>query len=911
MAARFWVSGGTGNWSSTTNWSASSGGASGASVPGSADTAAFNASSGAGTATVDSSVTIQILTMTGFTGTLAFGTNTITLNSSGTVYTGATTFTVTGTPLIIVNNPTATATTVNPTATTEANSISFNIISGSYALNLSSGAAIRDLDTTGFSGSLASAGGTYGLTVYGSMSLSNTTTFSGTPSGTNGYAFSATSGIKTITTNGVTIPSYTNFVGVGGTWKLIGNATFTSTTAINLINGTLDLNNNTMTCAKFQSSNANTRSILFGATGNITCNTAVGGAIFDMTTATNFTSTGSQIVNISCAISVSSSVISGVVPEASALSFNVTAGTYILTFLNTAGHAAKNIDFTGFAGTWSSVACVIYGSLNISTGMTITATTGVHTFASTSATTRTITSNGKTIDFPFTFDGVGGKFQLADALTIGSTKAFTLTNGIFDGNNKTISGLNVNAFSMVTGSVSMLNVTTAGNFTLTSGTLTQTGPNTTGPFTFTAGTLALNNNALTCTTFTSTGATLRTLDYATSGSITVNGASGTLFSATPSATALVPTGTQTNNISSAATGATAITVAASNPAEAYAMSFNITSGSYTLTMLSLNRTYKDVNFTGFSGTLVALASNPVIYGNLTLSPTMTFAAGGGPLTFGGTATGKTITSNSIIYTFGLLFNGVGASWKLQDAMTSSVANLTHTNGTLDLNGKTLTVANLASGYTTGVGTKNLTFNGGTLVCPFGSSNAFNNGNPTGYTTTAGTGTGVISMTGTTAKTFEGAGSTFNCIVSNDGAGLLQINGANTITGVRNTTASTTIQLSANNTINTLSNLSGATRIVPCTFQMSAGTTQTITNWDVIGTSVNNVTINSASAAAHNLVKAGGGIVSADYLTISNSSATPSTLTWYAGTHSTSVSGNSGWIFTAPPAASNGNFFLMF
>ena len=123
MAARFWVTGGTGNWNSTTNWSATTGGASGASVPSTADTAAFDASSGSGTATLDISPDIQTLTMTGFTGTLAFGTNTISLNSTGTVFTGATTMTVTGTPQIILTNSSATARTISPAVVTEANSI--------------------------------------------------------------------------------------------------------------------------------------------------------------------------------------------------------------------------------------------------------------------------------------------------------------------------------------------------------------------------------------------------------------------------------------------------------------------------------------------------------------------------------------------------------------------------------------------------------------------------------------------------------------------------------------------------------------------------------------------------------------------------------------------------------------------
>lgn len=76
MASRFWV-GGTGTWdaSSTTHWAASSGGASGASVPGSADTVTFDANSGGGTVTVATDVTVQSITCGAFTGTLDFSAN--------------------------------------------------------------------------------------------------------------------------------------------------------------------------------------------------------------------------------------------------------------------------------------------------------------------------------------------------------------------------------------------------------------------------------------------------------------------------------------------------------------------------------------------------------------------------------------------------------------------------------------------------------------------------------------------------------------------------------------------------------------------------------------------------------------------------------------------------------------------
>ena len=64
MATRFWV-GGSGNWSSTTKWSTSSGGASGASVPTSVDDAVFDALSGGKfTATVDTAQTVNSLTIT-------------------------------------------------------------------------------------------------------------------------------------------------------------------------------------------------------------------------------------------------------------------------------------------------------------------------------------------------------------------------------------------------------------------------------------------------------------------------------------------------------------------------------------------------------------------------------------------------------------------------------------------------------------------------------------------------------------------------------------------------------------------------------------------------------------------------------------------------------------------------------
>ncbi len=113
MAARFWV-GGTGPWdaSTTTHWSATTGGAGGASAPTTGDSVTFDASSGGGTVTADTTInnlSLADITSGAFTGTLDFSVNNpnITLtsttgfNASGSgvrkYLMGSGTFTFTGT----------------------------------------------------------------------------------------------------------------------------------------------------------------------------------------------------------------------------------------------------------------------------------------------------------------------------------------------------------------------------------------------------------------------------------------------------------------------------------------------------------------------------------------------------------------------------------------------------------------------------------------------------------------------------------------------------------------------------------------------------------------------------------------------------------------------------------------------
>jgi len=70
VANRFWVNGGSGQWNNTNNWSATSGGASGASVPTSADDVFFDGL-GNSNCTVNASNTCRSITCSGYTSTFS------------------------------------------------------------------------------------------------------------------------------------------------------------------------------------------------------------------------------------------------------------------------------------------------------------------------------------------------------------------------------------------------------------------------------------------------------------------------------------------------------------------------------------------------------------------------------------------------------------------------------------------------------------------------------------------------------------------------------------------------------------------------------------------------------------------------------------------------------------------------
>ena len=259
--------------------------------------------------------------------------------------------------------------------------------------------------------------GTTNPQLYGNLTFSSAVTQTGA-----GVSYFVGQNItQALTSANKTFTSAPYIASLTGTVQLQDNLTVASTATTYLVSGTLDLNNKILSTGLFNSSFNTTRSILFG-TGNITITGS--GTVWNSGTITNFSRTGTPTVNISNNSATATTVTTGAMSEAQSLDFNYTVGTYTLTDTSA---VYKSLNFTGFTGTILNSVRTIYGNATYVAGMTLTAGANTTTFAGTSG-PYTITT-AKTWDYPITFNGIGGTWAFQDALTQGSTRAFTITNG--------------------------------------------------------------------------------------------------------------------------------------------------------------------------------------------------------------------------------------------------------------------------------------------------------------------------------------------------------------------------------------------------------------------------------------------------------------------------------------------------
>lgn len=267
MANRYWV-GGTGTWdtTSTANWSTTSGGAAGASAPGAADVAIFNANAGAGTVTISEDVTIFSMTLSAAAiTTIDWNNKTVNLaGSSATLYVGNIAVAMLNNPTIncTYSGATGIRTITGGTSIAESNAISVKVSAGTDTVTLGSGNNVyKNVDFTGFAGTL-NAGNRY---FYGGIVYTAGMTLQAVAWGT--HSFLATSGTHTITMAGKSPDGGFTFNGVGGTWQFTDALTIPSTRAVLVSAGTVKFKNGTTsTAGSFTFTGTSSSQVVIGST---------------------------------------------------------------------------------------------------------------------------------------------------------------------------------------------------------------------------------------------------------------------------------------------------------------------------------------------------------------------------------------------------------------------------------------------------------------------------------------------------------------------------------------------------------------------------------------------------------------------------------------------------------------------
>lgn len=350
---------------------------------------------------------------------------------------------------------------------TAADDVFFNAASGAVTCTVSGDRVCLSLNCTGFTGTLTATGLTPSLTISGSMTLATGMTLGGA------LDFTFTSNVtgRTINSAGISIGGALKFEGAGS-WILQAPLTQTGG-GTTLTEGTLDLNNYTLTVYFFNSNNDNeAREIQFG-TGSIVIagNSLVNFTSWNVGQATKFTLTGTPNVSLAITGSGTMSIAHGSSTDNPANASNaINIASLSLGASNNfafTGHF-KDVDLTGLTGNnaISNSTRTIYGDIVFDADAVLNAGTNTTTLAGTSG-TQDITSNGKTLDFPITQNGAGGTVRLLDALTLGATRTYTLNRGVFNANN----------FNVTVGAFSSSNSNTR-TITMGSGTWTLSGTGT-------------------------------------------------------------------------------------------------------------------------------------------------------------------------------------------------------------------------------------------------------------------------------------------------------------------------------------------------------------------------------------------------------------------------------------------------
>lgn len=285
-------------------------------------------------------------------------------------------------------------------------------------VTLSSGSQFKNIDATDFVGVLASPS----IFVYGDLVYGASVTFPATSSSYIQFLGTGVNGVLSMAGSDP-IPYDIYLIRNGGSVTLQSN--IENDTTFFLRQGQLVLNGHTFTAGLVdltESGNA-VRSINF-TTGAF--NIKGSGATVLTHGNNNLSYVGTPLFTLTYTGGTGTRTLSSVSStEAGAPNVAFLGGTDTVALSN-----YNSVDFTNFAGTLSSGTRTIWGNLTISTGMTVAAGASVTTFAKSSG-TQTLTTAGKTFDFPITKSDAG-TLALAGNLTMVATRTLSLTAGTLD-----------------------------------------------------------------------------------------------------------------------------------------------------------------------------------------------------------------------------------------------------------------------------------------------------------------------------------------------------------------------------------------------------------------------------------------------------------------------------------------------
>lgn len=355
-----------------------------------------------------------------------------------------------------------------------------------------------------------------GATWSGTLTFAASGTFYGNYTGISGltttgglacYAFMSSA---TFTSNGQTFSASVVWSATSATWTIADNFSSTSTTGNN---GNLTLAAGVSVTALSHSDTAGTITWGAGSEFVLTGNAATLWGGHGVSGSTSYSGAEHKVRLTYTGSTGTRTIATGSgPPDASLLDLYVTGGSDTLTI---SGGKHGKLDMTGSSATLSANTTVYHGDFIL--GNTAPAASATALSFGKPSGTQQLTSNGKTIDRPITHSGAG-TLQLADNLTMGSSRLLTNSAGTFDDNGKTISAQNYNTSGSTTRTHKQ-----AADWTLSgSGTVFDASTSTNLTVTLT-GSPKIKLSSASAKTFAGGGKTWGILDQAGTGALTISG----------------------------------------------------------------------------------------------------------------------------------------------------------------------------------------------------------------------------------------------------------------------------------------------------------------------------------------------------------------------------------------------------